>query len=228
MTFVHCNYSCVHLVSGFLFTCGRVYVVRSSALVPVMLSCGCSLLNWFSGSVMCAVALYNSLIRTTSTSHRSICAPSVHFILNVFSLNRWSPAGLVVRSCMCLMWALLSTPSSVCAVWKWWPCTVYTTLCAESCVTTSDHCLRLKTLTWSLSPLCVYDFVPFCVFLQSAVGHDYQSKLSKHCSQTDTSKGFGGKFGVQADRVDQVYPLSVQDTSSMSTVYEVYLEDHIL
>ncbi|XP_071345949.1 src substrate cortactin isoform X4 [Trachinotus anak] len=38
---------------------------------------------------------------------------------------------------------------------------------------------------------------------KSAVGHDYQSKLSKHCSQTDTSKGFGGKFGVQADRVDQ-------------------------
>lgn len=38
---------------------------------------------------------------------------------------------------------------------------------------------------------------------RSAVGHDYQSKLSKHCSQTDTSKGFGGKFGVQADRVDQ-------------------------
>ncbi|KAA8579317.1 hypothetical protein FQN60_005287, partial [Etheostoma spectabile] len=39
---------------------------------------------------------------------------------------------------------------------------------------------------------------------KSAVGHDYQSKLSKHCSQTDTSKGFGGKFGVQADRVDQL------------------------
>lgn len=39
---------------------------------------------------------------------------------------------------------------------------------------------------------------------QSAVGHEYQSKLSKHCSQTDTSKGFGGKFGVEADRVDQV------------------------
>ncbi|XP_060780055.1 src substrate cortactin-like isoform X1 [Neoarius graeffei] len=38
---------------------------------------------------------------------------------------------------------------------------------------------------------------------KSAVGHEYQSKLSKHCSQTDTSKGFGGKFGVQSDRVDQ-------------------------
>ncbi|XP_076845244.1 src substrate cortactin isoform X4 [Brachyhypopomus gauderio] len=38
---------------------------------------------------------------------------------------------------------------------------------------------------------------------KSAVGHDYQSKLSKHCSQTDTSQGFGGKFGVQSDRVDQ-------------------------
>lgn len=37
----------------------------------------------------------------------------------------------------------------------------------------------------------------------SAVGHDYQSKLSKHCSQTDTSKGFGGKFGVQSERVDK-------------------------
>lgn len=43
------------------------------------------------------------------------------------------------------------------------------------------------------------------VSLQSAVGHEYQSKLSKHCSQTDTSKGFGGKFGVQSDRVDQVH-----------------------
>uniref|UniRef100_A0A3Q2DF18 Cortactin n=1 Tax=Cyprinodon variegatus TaxID=28743 RepID=A0A3Q2DF18_CYPVA len=43
---------------------------------------------------------------------------------------------------------------------------------------------------------------------KSAVGHDYQSKLSKHCSQTDTAKGFGGKFGVQADRVDKVFTLT--------------------
>lgn len=41
-------------------------------------------------------------------------------------------------------------------------------------------------------------------FFQSAVGHEYQSKLSKHCSQVDSVKGFGGKFGVQTDRVDQV------------------------
>ncbi|KAJ7396518.1 Liprin-alpha-3 [Pitangus sulphuratus] len=38
---------------------------------------------------------------------------------------------------------------------------------------------------------------------KSAVGHEYQSKLSKHCSQVDSVKGFGGKFGVQTDRVDQ-------------------------
>lgn len=38
---------------------------------------------------------------------------------------------------------------------------------------------------------------------KSAVGHEYQAKLSKHCSQVDSVKGFGGKFGVQADRVDQ-------------------------
>ena len=39
---------------------------------------------------------------------------------------------------------------------------------------------------------------------QSAVGHEYQSKLSKHCWQVDSVWGFGGKFGVQGDRVDQV------------------------
>ncbi|XP_074129407.1 src substrate cortactin isoform X6 [Sminthopsis crassicaudata] len=38
---------------------------------------------------------------------------------------------------------------------------------------------------------------------KSAVGHEYQSKLSKHCSQVDSVRGFGGKFGVQLDRVDQ-------------------------
>ncbi|NXP15766.1 SRC8 protein, partial [Thinocorus orbignyianus] len=35
------------------------------------------------------------------------------------------------------------------------------------------------------------------------VGHEYQPKLSEHCSQVDLVKGFGGKFGVQTDRVDQ-------------------------
>ena len=28
---------------------------------------------------------------------------------------------------------------------------------------------------------------------KSAVGHDYQADLSKHVSQTDAAKGFGGK-----------------------------------
>ena len=35
---------------------------------------------------------------------------------------------------------------------------------------------------------------------QSAVGHEHQSKLSKHCFQFDSVWGFGGKFGVQMDR----------------------------
>ena len=35
---------------------------------------------------------------------------------------------------------------------------------------------------------------------QSAVGHEHQSKLSKHCFQVDSVWGFGGKFGVQMDR----------------------------
>lgn len=54
--------------------------------------------------------------------------------------------------------------------------------------------------------LCPDDIV-LC-FVQSAVGHEYQSQLSKHCSQTDNAKGFGGKYGVQSDRVDQVFPIS--------------------
>lgn len=39
---------------------------------------------------------------------------------------------------------------------------------------------------------------------KSAVGHDYVPPKFKHASQTDYSTGFGGKFGVQSDRIDKV------------------------
>lgn len=45
----------------------------------------------------------------------------------------------------------------------------------------------------------------FLFFFKSAVGWDYQEKLGKHESQTDGSIGFGGKFGVQTDRIDKVF-----------------------
>ncbi|NXC20489.1 SRC8 protein, partial [Corythaeola cristata] len=51
--------------------------------------------------------------------------------------------------------------------------------------------------------LHLYFALQLCPKCSSAVGHEYQSKLSKHCSQVDSVKGFGGKFGVQTDRVDQ-------------------------
>lgn len=38
---------------------------------------------------------------------------------------------------------------------------------------------------------------------QSAMGHEYIGKVEKHASQKDYSDGFGGKFGVQKDRVDK-------------------------
>jgi hypothetical protein len=38
---------------------------------------------------------------------------------------------------------------------------------------------------------------------KSAVGHDYTAPLNKHESQKDYATGFGGKFGVQADRQDK-------------------------
>ena len=52
---------------------------------------------------------------------------------------------------------------------------------------------------------CIDIIMCVCVCLpQSAVGYDYQADLSKHESQTDASKGFGGKYGVQKDNRDKV------------------------
>ena len=45
----------------------------------------------------------------------------------------------------------------------------------------------------------MFVFIPF----QSALGWDHQAELSKHGSQTDAAKGFGGKYGVQ-ERTDKV------------------------
>lgn len=39
---------------------------------------------------------------------------------------------------------------------------------------------------------------------KSAVGHDYVAPHFKHASQIDYSSGFGGKYGVQSDRIDKV------------------------
>ncbi|KAK2565317.1 Src substrate cortactin [Acropora cervicornis] len=40
-------------------------------------------------------------------------------------------------------------------------------------------------------------------FSQAAVGYEYEGKTEAHASQKDHSKGFGGKFGVQKERVDK-------------------------
>ena len=50
------------------------------------------------------------------------------------------------------------------------------------------------------SPIPSLPFTP----LQAAVGWDYQEKLAQHESQTDAKKGFGGRYGVQKDRQDEV------------------------
>lgn len=44
-----------------------------------------------------------------------------------------------------------------------------------------------------------------CIFtVQAALGHDYVAQVEQHSSQKDAAKGFGGKYGVQKDRVDKV------------------------
>ena len=78
------------------------------------------------------------------------------------------------------------------------------------------------TLTWILSymhmpymyvtkgetphfALCWKYLTPFAhEHPQSALGWDHQEQLSKHESQTDAAKGFGGKYGVQKESQDKV------------------------
>lgn len=52
---------------------------------------------------------------------------------------------------------------------------------------------------------------------QSAEGWEYKEKIEKHASQKDYSAGFGGKFGVEADR---------QDKSAVGWDYVEKLEKH--
>ena len=49
------------------------------------------------------------------------------------------------------------------------------------------------------------NYLCFYIYCQSALGWDYQAELAKHGSQTDASKGFGGKYGVQKDLKDKVW-----------------------
>ena len=51
---------------------------------------------------------------------------------------------------------------------------------------------------------CMFMYYNTHIHIQSAVGWEYQSELSKHESQTDAAKGFGGRYGVQQDRQDEV------------------------
>lgn len=49
------------------------------------------------------------------------------------------------------------------------------------------------------------------------MGHEYIGKVEKHASQKDYSDGFGGKFGIQKDRVDK---------SAVGFDYKSQLEKH--
>ncbi|XP_053572258.1 LOW QUALITY PROTEIN: hematopoietic lineage cell-specific protein-like [Bombina bombina] len=52
---------------------------------------------------------------------------------------------------------------------------------------------------------------------ESALGHEYKAEPEKHSSQTDASKGFGGKYGVQKDRTDK---------SAVGFEYKTQLQQH--
>ena len=56
------------------------------------------------------------------------------------------------------------------------------------------------------------------LILQSALGWEHQTELSKHGSQIDAAKGFGGKYGVQTDRQDKV--LCLEAPTCISNAYQ--------
>lgn len=48
------------------------------------------------------------------------------------------------------------------------------------------------------------------------MGHSYVAEVEQHSSQTDAAKGFGGKFGVQKDRLDKVRKLDGAGTGPIN------------
>lgn len=63
-----------------------------------------------------------------------------------------------------------------------------------------DHPVRWWWWNVPLISSVFWLFVP----VQVALGNDYVAQVDKHSSQKDASRGFGGKFGVERDRVDKV------------------------
>ena len=53
---------------------------------------------------------------------------------------------------------------------------------------------------------------------KSAVDASYKAKLAAHQSQTDAAKGFGGKYGVQKDRIDKVSTSFILNISKLDIV----------
>lgn len=51
------------------------------------------------------------------------------------------------------------------------------------------------------------------------MGWDHQEKLAQHSSQKDYSTGFGGKYGIQADRKDEVCTVCDSSRSDFATKY---------
>ena len=88
-------------------------------------------------------------------------------------------------------------------------------MCAQVCVRVSvftAYSIHIYTYICTVHIQFVYYTVSECVCVcvtQSALGWEHQTELSKHGSQTDAVKGFGGKFGVQKGSRDKVWSLSL-------------------
>lgn len=72
------------------------------------------------------------------------------------------------------------------------------------------------SLAISMCTVFIVFILATCTFTQSALGWEYQSELSKHSSQTDATKGFGGRYGVDRERQDEV---SVQVNLYVHTIF---------
>ena len=84
----------------------------------------------------------------------------------------------------------------------------YMDTCKCTCITHTHNIYEMIfVLVFNLIQVLVHVYPP-----QSALGWDHQEQLSKHESQTDASKGFGGKYGVQKESQDKVELSAYSDT----------------
>uniref|UniRef100_A0A8B9RL44 Src substrate cortactin-like n=1 Tax=Astyanax mexicanus TaxID=7994 RepID=A0A8B9RL44_ASTMX len=67
----------------------------------------------------------------------------------------------------------------------------------------TNYITKTFLMSYNMSHLLLFLLIYFLYLLQSAMNYEYKGEVDQHASQKDYAKGFGGKYGVQKERVDK-------------------------